>query len=160
MPVINLLNDTLRTTTNASTYLWYYNGTTTGVTTSYYVPGPFSGNYQVVITDVNGCSNSSNAFSYQFTAIKNINGENLTAIVYPNPANEKLFIALSNSIDHFEFKLTDLIGREILHLYSESIHVTNHVSTIDLPHVESAVYFYEIILNDKERINGKLVIQN
>jgi uncharacterized protein YjdB len=160
VPVINLLNDTLRTTTNASSYLWYYNGTTTGVTTSYYVPGSLSGNYQVVITDVNGCSNSSNAFSYQFTAIKNINGENLTAIVYPNPANEKLFIALSNSIDHFEFKLTDLIGREILHLYSESIHVTNHVSTINLPHVESAVYFYEIILNDKERINGKLVIQN
>jgi hypothetical protein len=159
-PVVNLVNDTLRTTSNSNSYLWYLNGNSTGTTTSYYVPGVVNGNYQVQITNNNGCSTTSSTFSYQFTGIINVGLNNQLIKIYPNPASNKLFIDLDKSIGQLEFKLFDLIGREILKVYSTDLVLSDNTITIQLPNVETAVYFYEVIINQKEKINGKLLIQN
>ena len=97
-PVVNLVNDTLRTISNSSSYLWYLNGTSTGTTTSYYVPGVVNGNYQVQITNTNGCSSTSSTFSYQFTGITNVGLNTQLIKIYPNPASNKLFIDLDTLV--------------------------------------------------------------
>jgi uncharacterized delta-60 repeat protein len=158
-PDVNLVNDTLRTTAIAASYLWYYNGTTTGVTTSYYEPGTAIGNYQIEITDANGCSSISQNYLYQITSLNQIINDNTSHVkIYPNPANNQLYVETDNSTD-ISFKLIDVLGKEIMLLDAQQIKQKNIKLILDIEFVQPSIYFYEIISDAKIIDKGKIIIQ-
>jgi uncharacterized delta-60 repeat protein len=158
-PDVNLVNDTLRTTAIAASYLWYYNGATTGVTTSYYEPGTSSGNYQIEITDANGCSSISQNYFYQFIGLNQIINDNTSHVkIYPNPANNQLFLETGNNMN-ISFKLIDILGKEVMLLDAQQIQQKNNKLILDIEFVKPAIYFYEIISDSKIIDKGKIIIQ-
>ena len=74
-------------------YQWYLNGAIiNGAIGQVYTPSQ-SGNYTVVITDVNGCSNTSTPFNFTSTGInEKSTSENI--LIYPNPATEQINIVV------------------------------------------------------------------
>jgi hypothetical protein len=70
---------------NAVTYQWYLNNSPIqGATSSLYIAQQ-SGNYQVLVSDTNGCTAISNGVVVTITGITDITNETFT--IYPNPLN-------------------------------------------------------------------------
>jgi hypothetical protein len=75
-----------------TTYQWLMNGTAiTGATSSIYPP-TVNGSYAVVVTDVNGCTDTSAAYAYSSgtAGVNNVSAGSIN--VYPNPASSVLHI--------------------------------------------------------------------
>jgi hypothetical protein len=89
VPVISATDNSLSTGTFTS-YQWMVNDTIiTGATTNPYTATE-SGDYQVIVTDVNGCSDTSVVFAHTL-GVNNIPGAEKIR-VYPNPAVNMLHI--------------------------------------------------------------------
>ena len=90
-----------------SQYEWYFNGQViSGANGSTYTASQ-NGNYYAVVTYANGCKVVSNTVNV--TTVATSDEEIESAIVYPVPANEKLYIhGLTGS---FDYQIIDLTGR-------------------------------------------------
>lgn len=111
--VTEVLTGTLGTTGNASdTYQWYYNGNAiSGATGQFYEPS-FDGNYTVVVTNSNGCSTTSNVFTYSASVgINELN--NTEVILFPNPADNELTLLTPESIIGEKFEIVDAQGKVV-----------------------------------------------
>ncbi len=74
-----------------SGYQWFMNGTAiTGATSGLYT-SPAPGDYTVVVTDVNGCTDTSDVYTVLPTGITTT-AANMNITVYPNPASSVLHI--------------------------------------------------------------------
>ena len=71
--------------------------------------------------------------------------------LYPNPANESVFIN-HNTIDLLSIKILDLAGRTM------SDHTTNRTNRINTSNIDNGVYLVEIISGEKKSVK-KMVIQ-
>ena len=71
-----------------------------------------NGNYQVEVTDANGCKNTS--ANYNFTSV-GINEDIIpfTAQIIPNPNSGQFVIRFSDNTPH-QISITDIIGRVLL----------------------------------------------
>jgi len=86
IPLITQSGNSLQSTVAAS-YQWYLNGAiVSGAISQIYTPTQ-SGNYTVIISDNNGCSSTSNIFTYSITGINTIDKENNAISIYPNPSS-------------------------------------------------------------------------
>jgi uncharacterized protein YjdB len=74
-----------------SGYQWFMNGTAIAGATSGIYASPAPGDYVVVITDVNGCTDTSDVYTVLPTGITTTTG-NINITVYPNPASSVLHI--------------------------------------------------------------------
>ncbi len=74
-----------------TTYQWFLNGTAiAGATTSmYFSPAP--GDYTVVVSDANGCVDTSAKFTFAPSSVNGVT-VNMDVKVYPNPASSTLYI--------------------------------------------------------------------
>ena len=74
--------------------------------------------------------------------------------VYPNPTKDIITIQINETtFNNGTFKLIDVMGKEVLNRKIES-----NTTSIDISQYTKGVYFYQLI-NYKERISGKLIIQ-
>jgi len=72
--------------------------------------------------------------------------------IYPNPANDFIYIDLINSYsDDIMFRLFDVLGNEIIETK------LNENNKIDIAYLNNGIYIYQIIYNNKKIINGKLL---
>jgi hypothetical protein len=109
-------------TTAASSYQWFVNGNPMlGATLQEQFPAQI-GNYTVVTTDVNGCTAES--APYNITVV-NINAnQNNNTTIYPNPANNELFINTQNK--YSSYAIYDLLGKEMMrNSFSTKIDISN-----------------------------------
>ena len=111
IPTITQNGDTLQTQPFHS-YQWRFNST--DIVGGQEIIINANGNYDVIVTDVYGCSNTS--------AIQNVTGLGLNNIsldevikLYPNPGNGSFTIQFSNNALR-EIEITDAIGRTVLPL--------------------------------------------
>ncbi len=82
--------DLLSTSSSYTSYQWFLNLVAIpGATSSTLVP-PANGSYRVSVTDVNGCSNSSNQVNVYNLGVKEIS--NSAIKIYPNPAGKTVHI--------------------------------------------------------------------
>jgi hypothetical protein len=110
-PIITRIFDTLGTQTYAA-YQWIRNGALLTGDSSQSLTITQAGTYSVIVTDVNGCSDTSAAF--------NVNSVNIFdeisavgAILYPNPGSGEFTLEFQNEAVR-ELEITDAIGRSIL----------------------------------------------
>jgi len=90
--------------------------------------------------------------SYDSCFVENIEGidnfqyeENFK--IFPNPTSKLLTINASDQIVGSKFMICDKLGRQVL-----SGILTNKSTTIDIYHLESGVYFFQIEQQDKKTI--------
>lgn len=86
-----------------------------------------------------------------------VNEQNMfnAIVVSPNPAKDILNIELDILHDTAEMKIYNHIGELVL---NESI--TNQKTKININHLQSSIYYYQILVNNKVMKNDKLIIIN
>lgn len=149
----------------AYTYTWYHDGNLiTGATTYSYTVNT-GGCYLLIITDVNGCSVTSNNLCLTFTGVNNVEEKNAVQVI-PNPFKHSAKISFANPANEkVTVTVYDAIGKEI----SNSKFVLNQVQDRNLgigqielinKNLERGVYFFEIRNESSEvKGKGKLVIE-
>jgi len=107
-PSILYASNTLTSSETATTYTWYKDGSIIDSGTNKAIPFQGDGDYQLVITDANGCENISDVSS-----LTNIisTAKSASVLVYPNPA--KSIVNLKGVYAHTVVKMYDVLGKEI-----------------------------------------------
>lgn len=90
---------------------WYFNGTLISGATGLTYTATQNGQYSVTVTNASGCSASAADYTVTGVAIEDAQWASLN--VYPNPANEVLYIDWTGN-DAVEFVLRDMTGRLLL----------------------------------------------
>lgn len=141
VPVITAANPNLSTSI-FTTYQWYFNGNMiNGATSQNYKPGQ-NGDYEVEVTDANGCKGRSAKYTVIWTQV--INPAQFAKLeVFPNPSQGIYFINLiSNSGKNTGLKITDIVGKVV---FAENVQQSNLSNfAIDLSRLTSGIYFLEV----------------
>ena len=145
VPTISV-NDNLLTAPNTySAYQWYFNEQIIAGATNETYTALESGNYSVVVTGGNGCTNTSSVTSVT-TSIKNIPSLNEIAIT-PNPFQKDIFIEISvNKAIDLELEILDLNGKLV---FSKNISIQEKFSQgLDLESLSKGVYYLNLKSNE------------
>jgi PKD repeat protein len=114
-----------------------------------------SGTYYVCLTtytQFDTCTTCDSVVAYRLAGIDDIILTNKTVQIYPNPANDKIFILYSfpeNSLEHI--RITDILGQQ--KYFSDKA-----VTTINTSFLEQGVYFIEIKEKNKSSRILKFII--
>jgi hypothetical protein len=136
-PVITQVGDVL-TTSGDGTFQWLLDGNVIdGATDTTYLPTG-NGNYNVTITDANGCSSTSDAFAYISTRIATATGEGFA--LYPNPTGGLVYLKMPALTNGARLSVMDATGRTLV---DRSINTGN--TTIDLRDQEAGLYFVRLL---------------
>ncbi len=148
-PVIMQMGDELMTSGDG-TFQWLLEGNPIdGATGGTYVPSE-NGNYNVMITDANGCSSTSDAFAYISTAVLANFANDFS--FHPNPSNGLVFIELpSGMAKGASLLVTDAAGRK---LWQRG--VTGTMMTLEVGAFEAGLYFLHL-QNDGSVTTHRLV---
>jgi hypothetical protein len=113
-PTITRSNDTL-STGNFSSYEWYLANNAISNSNLQQLRITQNGNYTVIVTDANGCSDTSTVFTVTGVGIMKFPTSNLEFWIYPNPANESVTIQ-SELLKDSDTKINiyDAVGKQII----------------------------------------------
>ncbi|WP_111000642.1 Ig-like domain-containing protein [Taibaiella soli] len=139
-PAITLNQQTMTVTGTFNAYQWYFNGTAiSGANTASYTATQI-GNYYVVVTDANGCSNKSNTINVTDVGVRSI--VNNTAIhIYPNPTTSIVNIEAPVNVNVI---ISDLSGKQLINV--------KNVKRVDLGDMAAGVYMMTILDTDNHPI--------
>ena len=131
-------------------YVWFAcpSYTEVGATDQTYVPVA-NGSYAVEITD-NGCVDTSACTDITELSIALAT---LSFDVYPNPAQDKIYVDLNQITKNTSITLMDIQGRII-----RTIAVKNSKTTIDLVDCSKGVYFVSV-QSDRGVLTKKIIVQ-
>lgn len=148
-PTITKSGDTLLSSTG-TTYQWFFNGVKiTGATSQKYIPTQ-SGNYQVQISDANGCA-SDLSIQYSYT-VSGINKYNVVEIfnIYPNPTKGIIQIDNISNVSNYNVYIYNAVG--------ETIYQGENSKYIDLSNLNNGFYFINISTKNNKNIFKKISI--
>lgn len=137
-PVIMQMGDELMTSGDG-TFQWLFEGTPVdGATGEAYLPSE-NGNYNVAITDANGCSSTSDAFAYISTAVITTVAHDFS--FHPNPTSGLVLIQLSSGMTTgASLLVTDAAGRKLLQR-----NPTGATMTLDLGAFDAGLYLLHLV---------------
>ncbi|RQO30099.1 hypothetical protein DBR32_10965 [Taibaiella sp. KBW10] len=137
-PFITVNNFELGVTSAYQSYQWLLNDTVIiGATQSTYTVSR-NGNYKVVVTTPEGCSDTSEVYAVtNVTSLKDVYGVATQIKIYPNPAVDMLYIESPVAV---QTVLTSVEGRVMIH--------TKNQKKVNLATVVPGIYFLKIL--DKE----------
>lgn len=119
---------------NGVSYLW------NDGTTSKTIKPNQSGSYFVKVTDINGCSASSEPVYLTVDDCASIDQLAIQTIqIFPNPTTDLLSVEVSEDLIQLTYKIMDVTGKELV---SEKLKHT--LNTIDVEDLASGTYFFEI----------------
>ena len=108
--------NTLTSSETATNYKWIKDGSIIDNGANQAITFDGDGDYQLIITDSNGCENSSDIAS--LTSIHDISGlENIA--LYPNPSTGTVYI--KGLVSDTQVKLYDLLGKEIMNVALQAL---------------------------------------
>ncbi|MBK8492883.1 MAG: T9SS type A sorting domain-containing protein [Saprospirales bacterium] len=111
---------------------------------------PVPGTYAVVVT-VNACSDTSACYNLEVNGVNSLVEAGLE--VYPNPANDQVFIRLDDSYSSFTVELIDANGR----LVAGQNNAGDREVMLDVSALPGGVYFLRLVAEDKARV-VKLIV--
>lgn len=140
---ITATDNLLETISGASAYQWYFNSNPIAGANSNSYLAEVSGNYQVEVTGINGCTGLSEIYYHLAIAIEDNNFGHF--IVFPNPAHDKLIIQSANDwTEGLTIRIIDMNGRIV---YLTDIEQTRTDQTIELNimHLRPGEYYLQIM---------------
>ncbi|MDZ4845888.1 MAG: GDSL-type esterase/lipase family protein [Chitinophagales bacterium] len=138
-PELMVNENSISTSETHAGYQWYLNGVAIADADENALEIHASGNYQLEVTDSNGCSAMSSAIYLVWSGVKNLVSEEIS--IYPNPASGKLFIKCKNGFTSKSISLFNFLGEEIY--LTEIVHSTPQIE-IDLSRFCPGVYFLRL----------------
>ncbi len=144
-PIIQLSNDTLFTDSKADNHIWFLKGYSNYQSKRNYVKPYISGDFRVVASNINGCSDTSDWFYYRNASITTSVANSV--IVYPNPFRTSFNIQLPSS-DFRLIKLVNVLGQPVDFVYSRK----DNVATIQPEVVHNNQLIFIQISNGSEII--------
>lgn len=113
-----------------STYQWYAMDTpVTGATQRYYTLTT-NGRFKVVVTDTNGCHDTSDVYEIS-NNVQSVNANKININIHPNPANNVINI---NSDIHVDISVCSMDGRELIKI--------NKAVCIDISSLADGMYIF------------------
>lgn len=153
MPVITQSSDSLFASPLGSSYQWFESGNAiSGATNPYYVP-PGNGNYTVTVSYQNGCSGTSNLYSF----LVGVDPSELFAglTVYPNPTDGLLYVESDKILQGLtRIELRDALGRLVRTVEKEGF--ADKIS-LDLNGQTEGLYFL-ILTNGENQLVRKVIL--
>jgi hypothetical protein len=104
-----------------------------------------NGNYAVVITNANGCSDTSACVGITIVGISESDFKNAISIS-PNPANDLINLKANSSMLGSTYRIIETTGRVIL-----TGKIASENSEIDISNLSKGTYFLEILINGKRQ---------
>jgi hypothetical protein len=137
-PVITQGSDTLYAS-GSGTFQWALFGTPITGATDPFIETATSGDYTVTVTDANGCTSTSDPYSYIATGTGTIASNGFG--VFPNPGDGLFTLRLDQlPAPGDRFLVLDVTGKLVLQGRLEGL-----MSTIDLGTRDSGVYFLQLV---------------
>ncbi|HRG90670.1 MAG TPA: T9SS type A sorting domain-containing protein, partial [Chitinophagales bacterium] len=99
------------TTESFTSYQWLLDGAAVNNGTTQSYTATANGNYSVVVTDANGCSDTSNVVNVTGLSIGAINAE-AGIKLYPNPNNGRFALEFTTAADR-EIAISDVVGKVV-----------------------------------------------
>jgi predicted outer membrane repeat protein len=154
-PTINFVNDNL-TTSNFSTYQWYFNGNPISGAISQTLNPTATGNgqYSVSVTNSNGCEATSNVFNLTNLSIDEV--EYNLVEYFPNPITNGSILTIllkkfSNKDNHIE--IYNSIGAKVI-----DVRASGFENKISLQNLDKGIYFISIENNESTISGLKLIV--
>jgi len=143
----------LNTISGHSHYQWFLNGTAiAGVDSNIYPPSK-NGLYKVIVTNISGCTNTSDNFTLGVLNVSDLVLGEIRLHCYPNPVSNILYVDLAGSnISNIEARLYDLDGRLVL---KQSLKQASN--KIPMEKLQSGLYPL-VISNGDKRITVKVMV--
>ncbi|HET6227246.1 MAG TPA: M4 family metallopeptidase [Bacteroidia bacterium] len=151
-PTIKETNKVLSVPSGYATYQWYYEGNMiNGATTQSYTPTK-DGNYTVIVTtDGVGCSATSEIYPFKTDGIA-VNYLDALTTIYPNPANEVLFVQAPVSSNVINVSVYSVIGKLI---YQETYSNTGQAHAVNLDALTANGIFFIQLQSGSETTTKK-----
>jgi len=140
---ITQTGDTLFANSGGASYQWYYNGNMISGATDYFYVAMLNGDYNVLVTDSNGCEAEAVIFNV-LTSVEHLNTFQDELKLYPDPAGEIIFIKWNSSFDvSYEISVLTLLGQEVISGSGSDLDQLSN-NGIDISHLSTGMYFLEI----------------
>ena len=138
---------------NPLTYEWFLNGMV--VSTEEDPTGLMAGNYEVIVTDVNGCTQSMMVVVDMIEAINNPDVlKNIK--VFPNPTAEQLFVNIDlPTLENTEIQLFNLDGKLLLNKISAS---QNQIE-LNVSNFANGIYILKLTI-DNEIVTKRVTVSH
>ena len=146
------------TSTGASSYSWDFGDFTNSSASAPVHAYAVNGNYQVVLTAINGNCTDTTVFNVAITvSIEELMGiSNLS--LYPNPASDAAIVSFENITgSSFDFQLIDQLGRIILNK-KDIQSIGSNLINVDLTNLSDGMYSIQLTSN-QNTISKRLVIR-
>ncbi len=144
-PSIASDNDSVYTTANATSYIWFKDGNELSTTTVPYIIATVSGKYSVEVVDDKDCSNTSDQENVTIVGINNVANQ---IKVFPNPAKDFIIV---KGAGNFQYTLTDLTGKQRA--------FGNSNGKVALPQLPSGTYFIQVKSQSGKSLHRIVVVQ-
>jgi photosystem II stability/assembly factor-like uncharacterized protein len=144
--------DTIYSSALGSSYQWYLDGAPVSQNNIPYLQFSTLGEYQLVITDVNGCSHFSETLS--LTSSEDKSNNNGVLSIFPNPTDGEISLKLQDPNQSFEARVYDVSGR-LVHIAASN--PNSDVVLIDLSQSEAGLYTVKVIIDDKRIVIKRIV---
>lgn len=156
VPVISVAGTDTLQSSPAYSYQWYLGGVLLANDTLQNIVPTQNGNYTVVVSNANGCTETSLAYYFNNVAVVGIKNEN-APLIFPNPFNNTATLVFPNSVKDFSsvrFTLYDVLDREV-----KGFAVTKNNSVVDRINLLAGIYFYKVTKAGNIIASGKLIIE-
>ena len=140
-PTILIAGDTLKCLLAGYSYQWLLNDSVVAGETQAFIVPQITGNYSIVISTIQGCSDTSQVLFFTVTGINTQDGFASDVIIYPNPANGTLHIEYFRSGVAL-IRLSDATNKLVYEKEISSGSSRTH-ETIDVSALEKGIYFLE-----------------
>lgn len=133
---------TLTANATGGTYQWIVcpSNVNAGSTSATFNPTA-DGDYAVIVTDGNGCSDTSACFTIFGLSTSEFNTP--TILVYPNPATDFVTVHLTEKNSNTAITVTDVNGRVVI-----TKNAVNQKEIIDVSALENGIYFLTVFSAD------------
>jgi hypothetical protein len=147
--VVEWAQDGIKTNSAGVSFQWYYNGIAIPTGTEAFLPTQTNGNYQVAVTNAEGCTTLSEVFSFT-VGIENLK-QNPFLLIYPNPSNDIVYLKFSNALVD-KITVVNILGETI-----NETAINTDETILDVSNFASGIYFIHSHIDGKPFINKFIV---
>jgi len=141
--------DTLFAPAGFATYQWYYGTTPINQATNYFYIATANGDYNVLITDTNGCGLGAGIVNVAI-GISETEAIYSALVLFPNPAGNELLIYSSEAFTENKVLVTifNMLGAEA---GQTNLHKTPREKTISIPvkNLSPGIYFLRLTVGER-----------
>ena len=143
---INLSGNTLNANPAGNSYTWIDCATllpVSGEVAQTFTP-VLNGTYACIVTDANGCSDTSDCYLYDLIGIDAISNNNIE--IYPNPTDGTFYMRTNFDLSNSEINILSTSGVKIESLQN----ISGSELEYSMDHLSNGVYFIEVGTNEEK----------